>query len=191
MLAGWAALACACCVSAPSARQVVDARLDSPRQTLEAFQTFLRADLLDQEYRCFSASFLRSFEPPISFFTYAEARDRLAREQPWFKLFATAEVVSEESLGERRHGLIVEVAGRTWRVNMVREDFFRIRWSEGAEEGGRAALENLVRIDAEGPAGPELAARLPLVEAERDLARLSSATVERLWKIDSVEPLGP
>jgi hypothetical protein len=169
---------------------MVRARQDTPLHALEAFQVYLRADLYEHEYKCFSRRFLDSFQPPISLFTYAEARDRLASELPWFKLFAQAEVVAEERVDERTHRVVVELAGRTLRVNLVREDFFRI-WFGDEVHDGRAALERLARIEDTAGGERALVARLPLDSAERTLAGLTSVTLERIWKIDSVEPVEP
>ena len=184
-----AQIALAACVSGPSPRQVADARLDTPLHTLEAFQTYLRGDLIDGEFRCLSRGFKQAFQPPLSFFTYAEARERLAHEEPWFKLFASAEVVAEEAVGEGRHRITIEVAGRTWRVNLVREDFFRIWWGPDLEEGGSAPLEEMARVLPDAGGGTQLVISLPVREPDKSPQQLTSATVERLWKIDSVEPL--
>lgn len=172
----------------PATADVLAANQDTPQATVAAFQLYLRADLYEQEYDCFSSGFRA--RNGLSLWGYSEFRDRLAREQPWYKLIAKAEIVGQESLGERAHAVVLEVAGRTLRVSLVREDFFRIWWGTDLEDG-RTPLEKVVRIEPRRDGQAELVARLPLEGSERTLAELSSATVERLWRIDAVEQVEP
>ena len=161
--------ACRC----PDAAGLVSARRDSPRATVEAFQRYLDADLYEQEYGCFSTAFRRA--NGLSLFGYSEFRDRLEREQPWFGLIAGASVARERSLGESGHVIELSALGRTLRVRLVREEFFRVRSADGYADG-RADLEKMVRIEAGPNGGEEWVLRVP-----------SDVTLERLWLIDGVE----
>jgi hypothetical protein len=175
------------CRCGPKLEAVAHANLDTPRATVEAFGAYMRAGLHDLEYRCFSADFTARNQ--ISFFTYAEAREELARSQPWLELFAAPKVVAEIARGDERHDVDVRLAGRTYRVNLVREETFRISAGDlilaeqATDFAGRLALEPR----AEG--GASLVARLPLPSADIDLSAATSVVLQRRWKIDGVAPL--
>jgi hypothetical protein len=169
-------------------RRLAEASKHSPRATIEAFQAYVRSDLYEQEFSCFSRDFLAANQ--LSLFTYSEFRDA----QPWLKWFAKAEVLAERSaevLAERsgregQHEFDLGVAGRTLRVRLVREDFWRI--SRGDElMNGNAPFERLVRIDPLPEGGAEVRIDLPALERpDFDPAEATSVAVERLWKIDAV-----
>lgn len=172
--------ACRC----PDAGALVSARRDSPRATVEAFQRYVDADLYEQEYGCLSTGFRRA--NGLSLFGYSEFRDRLKREQPWFGLIAGASVTRERSLGAGAHVVELSALGRTLRVRLVREEFFRVRSVDGYADG-RADVEKMVRIEAGANGGEEWVLRLPREAAETGLRDLTSVTLERLWLIDGVE----
>ncbi|MFM7296725.1 MAG: hypothetical protein ACKO4Q_05825 [Planctomycetota bacterium] len=172
--------ACRC----PDAAALVSARRDSPRATVEAFQRYLEADLYEQEYGCFSTGFRR--QNGLSLFGYSEFRDRLKREQPWFGLIAGASIQGERSLGPKAHVIELAALGRTLRVRLVREEFFRIHSADGYADG-RADVEKMVRIEAGSNGGEEWVLRVPREAAETSVGDLTSVTLERLWLIDGVE----
>lgn len=162
------------------ARRLAEASKHSPRATIEAFQAYVRSDLYEQEFSCFSRDFLAANQ--LSLFTYSEFRDA----QPWLKWFAKAEVLAERSGREGQHEFDLGVAGRTLRVRLVREDFWRI--SRGDElMNGNAPFGRLVRIDPLPEGGAEVRIDLPALERpDFDPAEATSVAVERLWKIDAV-----
>ncbi len=172
----------ACRCADPAA--LVSARRDSPRATVEAFQRYLEADLYEQEYGCFSTGFRRA--NGLSLFGYSEFRDRLEREQPWFGLIASASVTRERSLGAGVHVVELSTLGRTLRVRLVREEFFRVRAADGYADG-RADMEKMVRIEARPGGGEEWVLRVPREASETSVGDLTSVTLERLWLIDGVE----
>lgn len=179
---GFAGLPQACRCPDPGA--LVSARRDSPRATVEAFQRYVDADLYEQEYGCFSTAFRRA--NGLSLFGYSEFRDRLEREQPWFGLISSASITRERSLGESGHVIELSALGRTLRVRLVREEFFRVRSADGYADG-RADVEKMVRIEARANGGEEWVLRLPREAAETSVGDLTSVTLERLWLIDGVE----
>ena len=166
--------------------EVVAAQRGSARETVKAFQTYLRADLYEQEYGCFSSDFKR--REGVSLFSYSEFRDRLAKEQPWYRLIGSAEITAERELGPARRELELAVAGQKLRATLVREDFFRIGWQDAYEDGRRPA-GTLVRFTEPSDSEAKMVVEFPLERSGRTVEDLSRATVERLWLIDGVELL--
>lgn len=164
--------------------ELVEADRTSARKTVAAYQIYMRAELYQQEYNCFSGGFKKRF----SFFTYCEFRDRLAKEQPWYRLIGSAEIVEERELGPARREIELAIAGKKLRATLVREDFFRIWWQDGYEDGRKPA-GTLVRFTEPADAPPKMVAEFPLERSGRTVEDLSRATVERLWLIDGVELL--
>ena len=169
------------CLTGAKAEALVATGFRTPRQTVESFQTFLRADLPAREYRCFSQDFRA--RNGLSAFSYGEARDELFRRYPWLKWIARAEVVGEGSLGEGRHWVDLEAVGRTVRVKLVREDFFEIQDAGGPLADGEADFERLVQL---GSDGRRLSLRLPLDPPLDGLEGVSEVLVARHWKIDDL-----
>jgi hypothetical protein len=179
------ALACGACLCGPSAQSLLDARRDTPQHALEAFQTFFRAGLYTEEYRCFSRDFVR--RNGLSLFTYSEFRDR----QPWLKWFAKASVQAERASGEGVHDFEVSVAGRTLRVRMVREDFWQIRREDEVLADGYGRFEELLRPAPQDGTSSGVTLHLPAEDTALEVRTATSVAVERLWKIDDVLELEP
>ncbi len=175
------------CRCGPKLEAVAHANLDTPRATVEAFGAYMRAGLHDLEYRCFSADFTARNQ--ISFFTYAEAREDLARSQPWLELFATPKVVAEMARGDERHDVDVRLAGRTYRVNLVREETFRISAGDLILAEEATDFASRLALEPRASGGADLVARLPLPSADIDLSTATSVVLQRRWKIDGVAPL--
>jgi hypothetical protein len=174
-IAAWLA---ACVCPAPAA-DVADANFRTPLGAFKAYQAYLASDLVDWEYRCYSADFRRREE--LSLGTYTEARALLLEERPWLKLFAKAEVVREWALDERAHVIEARVGGRTVHVRLVREDSYEIRAGSELLADGYAPFEELVRTH-ETPEGTLVEARVPA--RTPNLPRATSLSIERTWKID-------
>ncbi len=166
---------------------LVRASLESPRGAVEAFATYLRAGLHENEYRCFSGDFTARNQ--LSLFTYAQAREELARRQPWLELFAKPEFVGEIARGVGRHDVDVRLGGRTYRVNLVREETFRISADDELLANDFTDFAARLRLEPQPDGGAQLVARLPLPTADIDLERATSVVLQRQWKIDGVAPL--
>jgi len=175
------------CLCPPEAEELLAVGFRTPRQALESFQTYLRADLPTQEYLCFSEGFRRRNR--LSAATYGEGRERLFDEQPWLKFFAKAEVVGERAVGREEHWIDVRVLGRTVRVKLVREGFYEILAGPDLLGDAYADFDALVAVSEQGPR-PSLVARLPLEVDADELEGLSELTVARHWKIDAFYELG-
>jgi hypothetical protein len=178
------------CICPPEASELARAGKRSPEQAFESFQAYMRADLLEEEYRAFSTRF--TAENQLSFTTYAEGRERLFAEKPWLKLLVRAEVVGGRRVAEGVHELDVRVAGRTFRVRMAREDFFEIRAGERLLADGEAPFGRLVRVrPLPAPEeGSRVAATVAVELAPEELEAMSELLVAREWKIDAFAELG-
>ncbi len=174
------------CLCPPRAEELLATGFRTPRQTLTSFQTFLRADLPLQEYRCFSVRFRE--EHDLSVVAYSEGRERLFREKPWLKLFAKAEVVGEGSKGEGEHWVDVRVLSRTIRVRLVREAFFEIRSGDQLLEDGYCEFASRVELEARGD-GTRLEVRIPLEKEPEAYRGASEVLLARHWKIDGLHEL--
>jgi hypothetical protein len=173
------------CLARPSAEALVATGFQSPRQTLQSFQTFVRADLPAREYRCFSMGFRE--RNGLSALSYGEIREDLFRRQPWLRWIARAEVVGEQSVGEAEHWMDLRTLGRTVRVKLVREDFFEIHAGEDFLTDGDCDFGSLVRFaDEEG--GGRLSVRLSARVDEGSPAP-TEVLIARHWKIDDVREL--
>lgn len=195
------ALAAGCCVTPPTAEEILDLGFRSPEQTLRTFQAGVRGDLPTLEFRCFSAAYRR--RNGVSMLTYLEFRERELASSPWFqRVVADAKILTSKSLGEARHLLVVDLHGHEVEVELVREDFWQL-WSnadplvdEPIPPGG---FSNLAEV---APARPLSS---PLFEASVEVtpdvlpAKLAGASPEQLremitefrigreWKIDRIE----
>jgi hypothetical protein len=185
--ATFGALLASACTCGPGREALARASLDTPRGTVEAFGAYMRAGLHDLEYRCFSTDF--KARNKLSYFSYAEARDELARSQPWLELFATPKVVGEIAREDDRHDVDVRLAGRTYRVNLVREETFRISAGDEILAEELSDFERLLSLEKSADGGALLVARLPLPSADIDLSATTSVALQRRWKIDGVAPL--
>jgi hypothetical protein len=186
-LALWFAAACAC----PSRGDYARAGLETPERALESFRIYFAAGLHDLEYRCFSTEFKR--RNALSLLGYGEARAELERRQPWLGWIARREpgIVESRPGSDGEHFLDLRVGGRTVRVRMVREDFFRIWAADELVGDGLEAFEDLVRFER-GPDGlPTLHAQVELGAEIADPRTITRVTVERVWKLDELWELSP
>ncbi|MBL8804921.1 MAG: hypothetical protein JNN27_23185 [Planctomycetes bacterium] len=165
---------------------IARASLETPRGTVEAFAAYLRSGLHEFEYRCFSVDFTRRNQ--LSLFTYAEGREELARKQPWLELFAHPKIVGEVAHGGDRHDVDVRLGGRTFRVNLVREESFEIRAGEDTLASDLTRLDERVALEATANGKWEVVARLPIADADIDLSSVSAVVLRSVWKIDGVTP---
>jgi hypothetical protein len=162
---------------------VADANFRTPEATFTSYQAYIAADLVDWEYRCYSADMRR--RRGISLGTYAEARAQLLDERPWIKLFAKAEILRQWPVDERSHVIEVSVAGRTVHVRLVREDSFEIRAGNQLLADGYAPFEKRVR-SIEAPEGSVVEAHIRTREPKLDASRATSVVIESVWKIDDL-----
>lgn len=179
LLALWAS-GLAGCLSDPSKEAWLAVGFRSPEQTFATFQTGMRAELPDLEYRCLSGAMKK--DRGISETVYREFRRELFQAQPWLKLAAKAEVERREELGPGRVRLHCEVD--TWfkdvefAIDLVREDYYELYVGAERVADDVADWERLVR-----ERGDDLDVRVPRPE-QHTLEELSEIRAGREWKID-------
>jgi len=131
------------CVSAPKPADWLAVGFRTPEQTFRTFQTGLRSDQPDLEYRSFSYRFKKANGINQGF--YREFRKELFAAHPLLRWAATAEIVGREEL----HDGTVRLTARldTWlhdevfTVDFIREDFYEIR------RAGEIADDDIVRFE--------------------------------------------
>lgn len=180
------AIASACCVRPPLTEEWLAVGFREPKQAVDTFQTAVRADSADLEYRCFSAGFRQRNQ--ISKLTWLEARQELRRRWSWLRLGISDMALEGEIVGVGRHVEGTWVThGRPIKIALVREDYAEL-WSGGKLLSDDAGVDfekhTLVQRDAEGseyfygwaviPFGPE---NPPVTEVH----------VGSEWKIDGFE----
>jgi len=184
-LYGWLVVAwalAAACVSAPEPADWLALGFRTPEQTFQSFQTGLRAELPDLEYRSLSSGFKR--REGLTQLAYREYRHELFRREPWLKLAAEAKIERVERISDARARLVARVD--TWfheerfELELVREDYYEV-WVDGARrDDGNAAWLELVR--EEDAALVVTVPRPPALQADE----LSEVVAGREWKIDSL-----
>ncbi len=179
VLAAWAALLSSC-LAAPSPEDWLAVGYRTPEQTFRTFQTGLRADLPDVEYRCLSADL--KHREGVSQAMYREFRDPLFRSQPWLKFAARARIQEVIELAPDRTRIVARVCflwhRETFAVDLVREDFYEL-WSAGSRVSDDVfPWEGAVRAD-----DGRLSLAIPLPPGCPPES-LDEARVGREWKID-------
>ena len=159
------------------------ADFETPRHTLESFRAYAAADLYDLEYRCFSNGFKTRNQ--ISILNYSEARTQLKRDKPWLFWF-DSRVVAEQVLDERQHVLDVQVAGRTVRVKLVREETFRIWAGEELLADGALDLRGTLALVGDSGGRSAVQATLPIGNRTVDPSQVTRVTLDTSWKIDDL-----
>jgi hypothetical protein len=178
ILSGATAGGCRLAPPTPDAWLAVGFR--TPRQSFATFQTALRADLPDLEYRTLAQE-LKAAEG-INQLAYRTFREELFGENPWLRYAAEAKVIGESHLAADRVRLVAQVdklgIRRSFTVDLVREDFYEVYEDGELLDDGFASFSR----SASSPAAGELALSLPLPFGA-DVSRLSEARLGREWKI--------
>lgn len=186
LAATWA-LGLGSCLCPPSEEDWLAVGFQTPEQTFRTFQTGLRADDPDLEYRCLGSDLKRRFREenegvPLTQLAYREVRRELFSRSPWLKLAAKAHVKSVEPLGPGRVRLNAEVD--TWfrdeefAIDLAREDFYEV-YVDGRRVADDASdWEDMAAVEED-----ELTVRVPL-PPDLHLERVSELRVGREWKFD-------
>ncbi len=176
-----------CCLVRPPDAETLYAAgnggLRTPEAAFETFRVAFGSDMPPLEYRCLSEQFRR--EQGISYQTYRVARQKLIEENPLLPLLAKAKVVESKELSARRHRLTVEVAGRRFAVELVRQDEFQIYKGAVFLADGSLDFASGVHVSDSG-AGKQISAVVLLKDEEIegvDLGGLTSFRIEQVWKI--------
>jgi hypothetical protein len=179
-------LVSACCVSPPLTQEWLAVGFREPGQTIKTFQTAVRADAPDLEYRCFSAGFRK--RNGISKLTWREAREELRNKNPWLRRgIADMRVEGDvDVLGGRATATCV-THGRHIRIGLVREDFAEL-WSGAMLLSDEPDVEfdkhTQMQHDAQGFAWFYGWA---VLNAGPEAPDVTEVHVGREWKIDAIE----
>ena len=187
----------ASCVGAPTAEDLLAVGFRTPKQALRTFQTALRGDHLDLEYRCWSPGFRR--RNGLSQHVYREGRRQLLSDQPWVRWIAKAEVVASEALGPNTHRLVCEVEvawiERRFEIRLVRTGFLELFGDDGDESrllyDDYLEFERAVRIAPHPDGGWDLFSEIELwpENAYGDPIAAVELRVAQDWQIDDLRPL--
>lgn len=124
----WAALLSAC-VAPPEPAAWLAVGYRTPEETFRTFQTALRADQLDLEYRCLSYRLKQESVRNQALYRTFRA------ELPWLKYAAWAEIVEVRELAAGRRRVVARVDrwfyDRTFAIDFEREDYYEL-W-QGSE----------------------------------------------------------
>lgn len=160
----------------------------APEQTFRTFQTAVRADAPELEYRCFSSEFVR--RNGLSKLAWREAREELREREPLLRVgIGSAEIVGEAKITGRFATLDADAFGRRVRVQLVREDFGEV-WA-GAELVYDETLD-FARSTGIQEAGDGRRLVFGRVTLPRDETRsVTEVRVGREWKIDGISEAEP
>ena len=189
LLAATLVAATACCVSPPTAEELLAVGFRSPEQAFATYQTAMAGDHLDLEYRCLAPAFKAA--NGIDGMSYRLAREVLFDQQPFVKLLADGEVVSSRPLGPAAHELIVE-AGALWvtehvRVVLTREDFYETWRGEDLAFDDFATFEDHVFVEPGEDGAPDLLYALLTVPTGEDASTVTEVRLGREWRIAGFE----
>lgn len=152
----------------------------TPAQTFQTFQTGLRAELPDLEYRCLGGEFKRRSAGTL--LGYLEFRRELFRSRPWLKLAAKAKVREVRVLGPERVRIVAEVDtwfhDETFEVELVREDYYEL-WVDGRRVQDDLASWRRLARETDGT----LVVTVPLPAGLSPL-EVGELRAGREWKID-------
>lgn len=178
LVPAWALLAG--CLSAPTPEAWLAVGFRTPEQTFGTFQTGLRAELPDLEYRCLGGELKR--RSGGSLLGWLEFRRELFRSQPWLKLAALAEIRDVREVAPGRVRILAEVD--TWlhdeafEVEFVREDYYEL-WVDGRRVSDDLEPWRRLAREKEGA----LVVTVPLPEG-LGVAEVGELRAGHEWKID-------
>lgn len=174
------------CLAAPDPEDWLAVGFRTPAQTFATFQTALRADRPELEYRCLGSAFKRRVGDELGHVTllaYLEYRRELFRSQPWLKLAATARVVEVRPLPGGRVRVLAEVD--TWfrdtafALDFVREDYYEL-YVDGARIDDDLARWDEIASERDGA----LVVRVPLPDG-LSVSEVGELRAGSEWKIDA------
>ena len=160
----------------------------TPRATFATFQTALRADQADLEYRCLAQE-MKAAEG-LNQLAYRTFREELFGQNPWLRYAADATVEGESRIAPDRVRLSARVKKlwieRRFAVELVREDFYEV-YAQGElldDDFGSFARSTKSVGDT------ELELRIP-VPFGTDPASLSEVRLGQEWKIAAFVEVPP
>lgn len=181
----WAPVGLSACLSAPEPQDLLAVGFRSPEQAFRTFQTALRADLPDLEYRCLSSDF--KAREGIHQLGWREFREELFGSRPWLKLAAKAEIRETLPLPDGRRRVVAHLdtlfVDETFAVDFRREDYHETFDAEGLLEDDTRPW-NKTATEREGRL--VLTVPMPQGVAVHEIVEFRAG---REWKIDGFELL--
>ena len=167
-----------CCLSPPTAEELMDLGYRSPPQAFNTLKAAIRGDLPRLEYRSLSTDFRR--RNGLSQLSYREFREEWFAQNPWMKAaLSGAEVLERvDHPGGRRTTLRVGVLGQEGLVILVAEDFAQL-WDQ-------AELREDVGVEDMGALLTQRDGRW-IASVPGDGAPPTELRLGREWKIDGIE----
>lgn len=170
------------CISAPSAREVLEVGFRSPEQCWRSFQTAVRADEPALEYRCLSQQLI--VEQRLSQLLWREARAEFFAPLGTRWAIAKARPTGPAIIEGDRAELVVEALGRRARLHFVREDFRTLYAGEVLLVDENAPLNSSSGVQSQGQQR-WFYAQVPLPEGS-DPSRVSELHMGREWKLNGI-----
>jgi len=177
----------ACCVSPPLVSEWEAVGFRSPSQAIATFQTAVRADAPELEYRCFSTGFRA--RNGISKVVWREAREELRSRHPWLRK-GLADARVEGAIDQRGDRATAQLVTHGWhiRVGLVREDYAEL-WAGDRlvsdEENVSFARQSAAQEASDGRVWVSGSVLAPAGFTPED--EVTEVHVGREWKIDSFE----
>lgn len=178
----------ACCVAPPSDGAWLAVGWRSPTQAFETFQTAIRADSPELEYRCFSNGFRERNN--ISKIVWREGRERLRAENPWLrKGIADARFVVAPLVQGALASAVVASHGHQIEIHFVREDFAELYEGETLVGDELVDFEQLTHTQPGSDDRVWFQASVALPSGDSTGSAVTEMRIGREWKIDSFTEL--
>ncbi len=177
-----------CCVAPPRADDWLAVGWRSPAQAFATFQTAIRADSAELEYRSFSNGFRERNQ--ISKIVWHEAREALRERYPWLrKGIADARFVkAPEVFGARARGTI-ESHGQAIEIEFVREEFVELYAGEVLVHDEWITFDTSVFVRKAADGRPWFQTSVALPSGDESGSAITEQRLAREWKIDSFEAI--
>lgn len=173
-----------CCVAPPRSDDWLAVGWRSPNQTFASFQTAIRADSAELEYRSFSNGFRE--RNGISKIAWREARAQLRARYPWLrKGIADARFVKPPLVEGARARAEVVSHGTLLRIEFVREDFAELWEGESLVADSLVPFEQTSFVQAGGSGSHWFQASVVLPSGDETGSAITELRIGREWKIDS------
>ena len=177
-----------CWVSPPRVEDLLAVGYRTPEQTFGTFQTAVRADEPELEYRCFSQDFRD--RNGISKLVWREARENLREQFPFLRKGLTdATTVEPVLVRGQRARLCVATHSYVIEIGFVREDFVEV--FSGAELwfDDSIAFEEHTGIQTRADGGRWIYGQSALPSGAGAVPEFTELRFGREWKIDSFETM--
>lgn len=177
-----------CWVAPPRVADLLAVGYRTPEQAFRTFQTAVRADEPELEYRCFSADFRN--RNGISKLVWREAREKLREQFPFLRKGIT-EAEPIEPLEVRGDHARLRVATHSYviEIGFVREDFVEAYAGSELWFDSSIAFADQVRIQTASDGGRWIYGQCALPSGAGAVPDFTELRFGREWKIDSFESI--